>query len=314
MSLAACAGSGTRAGSSGVGPGLGDVTAGWPANGRRFEEVLVDDNTPGSPTTAHNETIRGRFARLRSTLRLLYHSPSPRAQRFQAAVLVVDLAIIAFFIAAPLLRDSDTFLWIDYSIAALLAADLLARALAATDVTRWLRQLPVIIDIFILATLLAPTWLFNFGFLRVLRLWTLTRSGAVWRPLRKRGLGAYQETIQAVINLAVFVFVVTGFVYTAFANRDSGVSGYVDALYFTVTTMTTTGFGDITLPGTFGKLVSIVIMIIGISLFVRLAQLIFRPAKVVFPCPQCGLLKHDPDAVHCKACGHLLNIPDEGEH
>lgn len=254
------------------------------------------------------------FKRLRSTLRLLYHSQSPGAQRFQFAVLVVDLAIIAFFIATPLLRNNDSFLWIDYSIAALLLADLVARALASTDVLRWLRQMPVIVDIFILATLLAPAWLVNLGFLRILRLWTLTRTGTFWRPLRKRGLGLYQESIQAVINLLVFLFVVTGFVYTAFANRgtDADIDGYVDALYFTVTAVTTTGFGDIVLPGTGGKLASIAIMIVGISLFVRLAQAIFRPTKVHFTCPQCGLQKHEPDAVHCKACGQLLNIPDDG--
>lgn len=251
-------------------------------------------------------------ARLRSKLRILYHGQSPRAVTFQAIVLVVDLAIIAFFIASPLLRDSETFLWIDYSIAALLVADLIARSLASTDVARWLRQPPVIIDIFILITLLAPTWLFNLGFLRILRLWTLSRSRIIWHPLKKHGLGAHQEAIQAAINLLVFLFVVTGFVYTAFVNRDAGIAGYVDALYFTVATMTTTGFGDITLPGTFGKLVSIVVMIIGISLFVRLAQLIFRPSKITYTCPTCGLSKHEPDAVHCKACGQLLNIPDAG--
>lgn len=254
------------------------------------------------------------LTRLRSTLRLLYHGQTPKALRFQAIVLVVDLAIIAFFIASPLIRDSSTFLWLDYSIAALLTADLLARGLASTHPTRWIRQLPVIVDIFILITLLAPIWLFNLGFLRILRLWTLSHSANIWRPLEKRGFGIYRDTVQAVINLLVFIFVVTGFVYTAFAQRDSGIVGYVDALYFTVATMTTTGFGDIVLPGTFGKLVSIIIMIIGISLFVRLAQLIFRPNKVTFPCPQCGLLRHEPDAVHCKACGHILAIPDEGAH
>ncbi|MDB5588044.1 MAG: potassium channel family protein [Devosia sp.] len=254
----------------------------------------------------------GHFARLRSTLRLFYHSPSPKAQRFQFAVLIVDLAIIAFFVVTPLLRDNPAFLWIDYSIAGLLLLDFGARALASTDILRWLRQLPVIIDIFILLTLLAPTLFFNLGFLRIMRLWTLSRSANIWRPLKKRGLGGYQDTIQAVINLLVFLFIVTGFVYTAFANRSDGIAGYVDALYFTVATVTTTGFGDITLPGTWGKLASIVIMIIGISLFVRLAQSIFRPNKVHFPCPQCGLQKHDPDAVHCKACGHILNIPDPG--
>lgn len=253
------------------------------------------------------------FSRLRSTLRLLYHSQSPKAQRFQFSVLVVDLAIIAFFIATPLLRENEAFLWFDYSIAAMLGADLIARGLAATDTMRWMRQLPVVVDMFILATLLAPTWLINLGFLRILRLWTLTRSNSFWRPLHKRGLEDYQDTVQAVVNLLVFLFVVTGFVYTSFANRgDAGIHGYVDALYFTVATVTTTGFGDITLPGTTGKLASVLIMIIGISLFVRLAQSIFRPRKVLFPCPQCGLRRHDPDAVHCKACGHTLNIPDEG--
>lgn len=253
------------------------------------------------------------FGQLRSKLRLIYHSQSVSAQRFQMAVRVVDLAIIVFFIASPLLRDSNSFLWIDYSIAAILLLDLVARGLAASDTLRWLRQFAVIIDIFILVTLLAPTWLVNLGFLRILRLWTLTRHTGFWRPLKRRGLARYQDAIQAVINLFVFLFVVTGFVYTFFANRDeTGLASYVDALYFTVTTVTTTGYGDVTLPGTTGKLASIVIMIIGISLFVRLAQSIFRPNKVIFPCPQCGLQRHDPDAVHCKACGHILNIPDAG--
>ncbi|HEV7290864.1 MAG TPA: ion channel [Devosia sp.] len=251
---------------------------------------------------------------MRSRLRLLYHSQAGYAQRFQASVLIVDLAIIIFFIASPLLRDSEAFLWIDYSVAALLAADFIARALASTDIRRWLRQIPVIIDIFILVTLLAPTWLLNLGFLRIMRLWTLTRTRIFWRPLEKRGLLEYQEPIQAMINLFVFVFMVTGFVYTAFVRQGAGITGYVDALYFTVTTMTTTGFGDITLPGTWGKLTSVVIMIMGISLFVRLAQAIFRPRKVHFPCPECGLQKHDPDAVHCKACGHILNIPNSGSY
>jgi voltage-gated potassium channel len=266
--------------------------------------------TPSEPKAAPTT-----FQRVRSTLRLLYHGQSLTAQRFQYSVLVIDLAIIAFFIASPLLRDAKSFLWLDYSIAALLGVDILARALASTNMLRWLKQLPSVVDIFILATLLAPTLIINAGFLRILRLWTLTRTATFWRPLKKHGLGHYQESIQAVLNLFVFLFVVTGFVYTSYAKRsDSNIDGYVDALYFTVTTVTTTGFGDITLPGAIGKLTSIVIMIVGISLFVRLAQSIFRPAKVSYPCPQCGLSKHEPDAVHCKACGHVLNIPDTGDH
>jgi voltage-gated potassium channel len=253
------------------------------------------------------------LTRLREMLRLLYHGHSPGAVRFQRVVLLVDLAIIAFFIVSPVLRErTAVYLWVDATVAAILLADIAARGLASTDIMRWLRQLTTLTDIFILVTLLLPTWLANFGFLRILRLWTLSRSGFLWRPLRKRGYAQWEDTGRAIVNLVTFLFVVAGFIFTFFAGEGSGIEGYVDALYYTVTAVTTTGFGDITLPGTWGKLVAILIMIVGISLFVRLAQAIFRPNKVFFPCPNCGLQRHDPDAVHCKACGTVLNIPDEG--
>jgi voltage-gated potassium channel len=249
---------------------------------------------------------------LRGRLRLLYHGHSPAALRFRLTVLLIDLVILAFFIATPLLRGRPSFYWVDYSVAALVAADMIARMLASTDIPRWLRQPTSIIDLLILVTLLFPDWLGNLGFLRVLRLWTLSRGGSVWQPLQRYGLEAYEDAGRSVVNLLTFLFVVTGFVYTFFARPDSGIDGYIDALYFTVTTITTTGYGDLVLPGAMGRLTSIVVMIIGISLFVRLAQSIFLPHKVVFPCPQCGLKRHDADAVHCKACGHLLNIPNDG--
>lgn len=255
----------------------------------------------------------GRLTGVRDTLRRIYHGATRPAFRFRLATMAIDIVIIAFFIATPVLQETRSFLWLDYSVAALVAADLVARLLASTDVPRQMRQATWLVDFFILLTLLFPMALANLGFLRILRLWSLSRSGALWRHLEMRRLKEWREASHAVVNLLTFLLVVTGFVYTFFFRDGSGFAGYVDALYFTVATVTTTGFGDIVLPGIAGKLTAIITMIIGISLFVRLAQSVFRPNKVFFPCPECGLQRHDPDAVHCKACGHLLNIPDDGE-
>jgi len=252
------------------------------------------------------------IAWLRDTLRRLYHGHSPTAVRFQFAVILVDLAIIAFFIATPVLSETRSFLWIDYSVAFVVALDIAARLLASTDMLRLLRQPASWVDLFILATLLFPQALASLGFLRILRLWSLAHSRALWHPLERHGLLAWREPIVAVVNLLTFLFIATGFIYTFFFIDGSGIEGYVDALYFTVTTITTTGFGDITLPGIAGKLTSIVTMIVGISLFVKLAQAVFRPNKVFYECRHCGLRRHEPDAVHCKACGNLLKIPDDG--
>ncbi len=259
---------------------------------------------------AHEEHFRSPW---RERLRQLYVGTDRRATRFQWAVASVDLVIIAFFILSPVLQDLRNFLWFDYAVALLLAADLVARATAATRLSRWLRRPVVWVDLVVLATLLAPLWLVNLGFLRILRLWSLSQKDLFWRSLRRRGYGEWEDVGRAALNLVTCLFVITGFVYTAFARPGSGMEGWVDALYFTVATITTTGFGDITLPGTAGKLTSIVTMIVGISLFVRLAQALFRPYKVSFRCPRCALLRHEPDAVHCKACGEQLSIPNSGD-
>ncbi len=251
-------------------------------------------------------------SRLRSLLRYLYHGGSPTAVRFRIGVLVMDLALIGFFIATPLIRESRSFLWLDYAIAAVLALDIMGRALASLNMARRLRRPTFWVDVFILLTLLFPAALAPFGFLRILRLWSLSRTGFLWRPLKRLGLQRWEEAARSVASLLTFLFVVTGFVYTFFFRTGAGFDDYINALYFTVATVTTTGFGDVTLPGPAGKLTSIVTMIIGITLFVRLAQALFRPDKVFFPCPQCALQRHDYDAVHCKACGHVLAIPDEG--
>lgn len=266
------------------------------------------DNRPATATQ-----LRASADTLRAGLRRLYHGRSAGSEWFQYAVIVVDLLIVAFFVASPILRERPFFLWMDYSIAALLAIDITARALASRDIPRWLRQPTSIVDIFILLTLLFPLWLANLGFLRVLRLWSLSRSGTFWRPLVRRGYAPWREVVQSVVNLITFLFVVTGFIYTFFFREDSGLAGYIDALYFTVTSMTTTGYGDILLPGPWGKLTSVVIMLAGVTLFIRLGQAVFRPYKVWHTCPECGLQRHDPDAVHCKACGYMLKIPDPND-
>ncbi len=258
---------------------------------------------------------RDEGLRLRARLRALYHGSSRTAVRFRLAVLVIDLIIIAFFIAAPLLKDSVlAFYVVDYVIACLLATDLAARALAWSSLKDWLKRPIVWVDLFILATLLFPAWLFNLGFLRVIRLWTLVNSDFFWRTIgRKYDDTRIEDTTRAVVALVTFVFVATGFVYTSFMGRYEGISGWIDALYFTVTSLTTTGYGDILLPGAWGRIVSIVIMLVGVTLFVRLGQTLLRPHKVRHPCDRCGLQVHDPDAVHCKACGNLLCIPDHGD-
>ena len=169
-------------------------------------------------------------------------------------------------------------------------------------------------DVVAMISFLAPIAGEGFGFLRVLRTLRLLHTYQLTARLREdfRYFRDHQDVMLATVNLSVFLFVMTGLIYALEHEINPEITNYADALYFTVTTLTTTGFGDITLEGTSGRLLSVVVMIVGITLFLRLATALFRPPKVHYTCESCGLKLHDPDAVHCKHCGAVVKIETEG--
>lgn len=251
----------------------------------------------------------------RQSVRALYHGTDRRARIFRFSLLLFDTTSVVFFIASSMAREAAWITWADAAIAIVIIADLAARFWISAHPLRLLRQLTTWTDLIVIVTLILPSFFESLLFLRVLRALRVLRSYRVLADLRAESgfFKRNEEVIQSIVNLAVFVFVMTALVYVLEVNRNPKITNYVDALYFTITALTTTGFGDITLEGTSGRLLSIFILLVGVALFLRLVQTIFRPAHVIYECPDCGLKRHDTDAVHCKHCGRTLHIVTEGE-
>lgn len=275
----------------------------------------MTDKTTQQDDAAEAPEAANRTDRLRTQLTGLYYGDTPAAQRFRIALLVLDLALIAYFLVTATIEIGPLWHIADYIIGALLIADFGARMLIANRPLRFLYTFTAITDLLVIFSLFASAFIDNLGFLRVVRMLRLLRSYHVVKDLRRYSSWFLrnEEVIASALNLTVFVFVVTAIVFVLEDERNPQIHTYFDALYFTVATLTTTGFGDITLSDTAGRILAVLIMVFGVGLFLRLAQTIFRPSKVQYACPHCGLNRHDPDAVHCKHCGETLNIPTEGE-
>lgn len=251
---------------------------------------------------------------MRERLKRLYGGETKAGRAFQYGLLIFDLATIVFLVASSFFPGEPVVERLDIAIGVAILAELVARTLAAPSPRRELLHPLSLADMAVVVSLLAPMLGEGFAFLRVLRLFRLLRSYQILKALRADYplFQRNERTIVAAVNLAIFLFFMTALVYESQRHANDQIRNYVDALYFTVTTLTTTGFGDITLKGNWGRLLSVVIMIVGISLFLRLVQVMIRPNKVEHKCPDCALLLHDVDAVHCKACGRMLQIEDEG--
>ncbi len=254
------------------------------------------------------------MSRLRTLLTELYQSDTPRGVAFRYGLLVFDVITIAFLVGSSFTSHSQVIEIADAVIGAGILLDFAARMWISKSRLKDLASPFGLADIVVIISLLAPIVGEGLAFLRVARVFRLLRSYQVMTRLKQdfAFMRQNEQTVMAAVNLAIFIFVMTAIVYETQHAQNDKINNYLDALYFTVTALTTTGFGDITLLGEAGKLISVVIMIAGVSLFLRLVQVMLRPNKVIHKCPRCALMRHDPDAVHCKACGQILDIEDEG--
>ena len=211
---------------------------------------------------------------LRERLRLLYFGNSETAHRFRYGLLVFDIATVLFIIATSFMAWAPWLEWLDLIFGLLILADFCARLYASPHPIREFAHPSTWADMVAIFSFLAPVAGEGLGFLRILRTLRLLHTYQLVARLRADSsfFRRNEEAIIAVVRLGVFLFIMTGVVYETQHWRNPEIANYVDALYVTVSTLTTTGFGDITLEGSLGRLIAILIMIFGVTLFLRLLQ------------------------------------------
>lgn len=253
---------------------------------------------------------------LRRSLIWLYEGVGKWPVTFRWAVLVFDVVTISYFLVSPFIPREGYHHWLDYVIGSIIAADLAARFYIAPTKKRFFTRFMNIADAIVVVSMLAPFVSQNYAFLRIIRALRIARAFSFLRdesPL-SRYLRMHRVVIERAINVVVFLFIMSALVYADQVNKaGSDVRNYLDAFYFTVTSLTTTGYGDITLVGWTGRVLPIIIMLLGVTLFLRLLRALVTPTdKAEVECTKCGLMRHDRDAVHCKHCGEVVYIENEG--
>jgi voltage-gated potassium channel len=162
----------------------------------------------------------------------------------------------------------------------------------------------------------------DISFLRLLRSLRILR---LFRFLDRKFLFGSITTEDGLIFIRIFftlfaiVFIYSGLIYQVEHPVNSqAFKTFVDAFYFSIVTMTTVGFGDVTPISEKGRLLTVFMILTGIALIPwQVGDLIKRLVKnanqVEITCSCCGLLFHDADAKFCKRCGTTLPVGELGK-
>ena len=115
-------------------------------------------------------------------------------------------------------------------------------------------------------------------------------------------------------TLLAIIFVYSGLIYQVeHPANPEGFGTFLDAVYFSVVTMTTVGFGDVTPISEAGRFLTILMILTGIALIPwqlgdLIKQLVKTANQVETVCTGCGWSAHDANAKFCKMCGTQLEI------
>lgn len=259
---------------------------------------------------------------LNRTLFWLYSGNGRWPSFFRWTMLAFDLVTIGIFLVHPLVSWHQpnvdvalAWLVVDVLIATVIGLDFFARLYIERNKFRFFLRPTNWADFIVFLTLVTPVLAQNFSFLRVFRIVRLVRAFEYLdhKTPVARWLNFNSFVVAKVVNLLVFIFLVTALVYVTQVGHNAHITSYLDALYFTIGTLTTVGLGDITLPDTLGRWITIGVMVLGVTLFLQLIRAIAVGDKVRHTCPACRLPLHDRDAAHCKRCGANLFPQGEGD-
>jgi voltage-gated potassium channel len=155
----------------------------------------------------------------------------------------------------------------------------------------------------------------NVGYLRVFRWFRILRLIRFFGGKTIFGYVSREDSAiftQIIFTILSIVLVYSGLIYQVESAVNPEFGTFLDAVYFSISTISTAGLGDITPISEIGRLLTILMVITGLILVPwQLGDLVKRLVKskdqVQSICPNCELAFHDSDAHFCKNCGTQLD-------
>ena len=150
--------------------------------------------------------------------------------------------------------------------------------------------------------------------LRIFRIFKLTRYLGEANALSQAIIQSKNRIIVFLSTIVVLSFITGAGMYLV-EGPSNGFTSIPQSVYWAITTLTSTGYGD-TVPQTpLGKMLAIFIMVMGYSLIIVptgiITNQLVRSTEIsTQACPFCSKDGHDSNAKHCKYCGTELNPVD----
>jgi voltage-gated potassium channel len=253
---------------------------------------------------------------------LLIDCQTPLGRAIDIFILIMNLFVVFLFIIDTYVTNESVhqLIWnIELFIVCFFIIEFILRLYASRRRLRHMLKIYSIIDIIAILptifTFISSITGANIGlrFLHILRVFRIFRFMRFMED-PKFFFGEISmhllKVARLIFTIFLLFFITAGIFFHVENEVNPRLQNFGDAFYFTVVTLTTVGFGDITPQTTAGQWTVILMIISGILVIPWQASQVMKEWILVkkkdVTCSKCGLRHHDEDAIHCKACGNLI--------
>lgn len=273
-----------------------------------------------------DDSSQGGHSRLRKRLYvIIFGSGTPAGKLFDViliAMIVSSVAVVMLDSVTSIQALHGTLLYrLEWFFTLLFSAEYLVRLYCAPRAGAYARSFLGIVDLAAVVptylSLLLPgsQYLLGIRLLRVLRIFRVLKITPYIGEahLLMSALRASRRKITVFVFAVLTLSIIFGSVMYVVEGPEHGFTSIPKGVYWSIVTLTTVGYGDVS-PGTPpGQFIAVLIMIMGYGIIavptgivtVELAQAM-RGGRRTSACPQCETQDHDGDALYCKHCGHKL--------
>jgi len=258
---------------------------------------------------------------------IIFEAETPAGKAFDIVliilILITVLAVILESVSAIHSRFGTWLILIEWIITILFTIEYIVRIWTSPKPFRYISSFYGIIDFLaIIPTYLGVIFTGAMGFavirglrlLRIFRILKITRYSNEGRIIIE-ALKASRVKILVFLFAVITIILIIGTMMYLIEGEYSGFTSIPASIYWTIVTLTTVGYGDMTPVSDFGKFIASFVMIIGYGIiavptgivtFEIAASTRKLPEKKVKICPGCQNPHNDPDALFCKMCGKEL--------
>lgn len=218
-------------------------------------------------------------------------------------------------------RLGKMFYIVEWVFTVLFTIEYLARIYCTPQRRRYIFSYYGLIDLIsIVPTYLAlfmtgASYLLMIRLLRVLRIFRVLKLARYLTEstLLMRALYLARRKILVFFTMVLVLSTIFGSLMFVVEGPENGFTSIPRSIYWTIVTITTVGYGDITPHTVLGQMIATVSMLVGYSIIaiptgIVTAELAneMQRRKVEISCRACERSGHDEDAQHCKWCGEPL--------